>query len=348
MPALDGLRGLAILLVLVGHVFGFNGAGLVGVLLFFVLSGYLITSILLKEVEARARVDLRAFYLRRALRLLPALALLLVLLLLLSLLGATRSAPSSVLRGSLQALFYVTDFVLGLKLEFTPELAHLWTLAVEEQFYFLWPIVVVLLLGGSRARRMRVLGWMLAASVLLRLLTVAVGMRQGWFFYALPTCWFECLLAGALLAVRGVGSDRSRPARPKGRQAVTALCWGVIVTAALHPGTFLSPVTYVLGIPALTAAALGLVACACAFDGGTTKRALSTPSLRWLGEHSYGLYLFNSTAILVVGQSAGHGLMSRAVGAGVAVVLAVVSRRYVEVPALRLKSRWRAAATEAA
>lgn len=348
MPALDGLRGLAILLVLVGHVVGFNGAGLVGVLLFFVLSGYLITSILLKEVDLRGGVDLRAFYVRRALRLLPALALLLVLLVLLSLLGVTRSAPSLVLRGSLQAMFYVTDFVLGLNLEFTPELAHLWTLAVEEQFYSLWPIVIVLLLSGSRARRMRVLGWMLAASVLLRLLTVLVGMRQDWFFYALPTCWFECLLAGALLAVRGVGSDRSPPARPKGRQAATALCWGLILVAALHPATFLSPITYVLGIPALTAAALGLVACACALDGGMTKRALSTASLRWLGQHSYGLYLYNSTAILVVGQWAGPGLGSRALGAGLALGLAVMSRRSVEVPALRLKGRLRAVATEVA
>ena len=85
---LDGLRGIAILLVLVAHLIGLNGAGLVGVLIFFVLSGYLITRLLIVEHSEHGLIDLRAFYLRRALRLLPALGLLLAVVLALSLLGA--------------------------------------------------------------------------------------------------------------------------------------------------------------------------------------------------------------------------------------------------------------------
>lgn len=339
MPALDGVRGLAILLVLVAHVFGLNGAGLVGVLLFFVLSGYLITSILLKEIAAQGAVNLRAFYVRRALRLLPALVLLLSFLILLTVIGATPIPTTSVLLGATQALFYVTDFVLGFTSEATPGLAHLWTLAVEEQFYSLWPIAVLLFLRGFRSRRLRALGWMIGVSVLLRLLTVLVGMRQGWFFYALPTLWFECLLGGALLAVGGFEVGQCRPSGAMLRRAMMALCWGIMFLAAVHPGTFLSPITYVLGIPVLTASSMGLLTCASATGGGVTTRVLGAHALRWLGEHSYGLYLFNSTAILVTSHWLGHGLASRALGAGAAVGLAVLSRRFVEVPALKLKSR---------
>jgi peptidoglycan/LPS O-acetylase OafA/YrhL len=304
-----------------------------------VLSGYLITSILLREMDVSGRLNLRAFYLRRALRLLPALLFLLVLVNLLALVGRSQLSPYSALRGSLQALFYVTDFVLGFKLEFTPELAHMWTLAVEEQYYLVWPVLVLLLLRRSRGRRLRVLGWMLGISVLLRMLTVSFGMREGWFFYALPTCWFECLLAGAALAVHGFQKGWGWLSHARARRVAIAACWATLLTFAMHPNTFLSPVTYVLGIPLLTASSIGLVACASVEGRGRTKRVMSCRALRWLGERSYGLYLFNSTAILVASQWLGHGLGSRVLGASAAVGLAVISRRLVEEPALRFKGR---------
>ena len=149
-PELDGLRGIAILIVLGAHtgVPGFtDGGGGAGVTLFFVLSGYLITSLLLAEREKSGRVDLKAFYIRRALRLFPALAAVLLVVVVVLLLGL---APSAALEDTnygvviVGVVLYVANWVavagqsIGL-------LGHTWSLAVEEQFYIVWPTLLIFL-----------------------------------------------------------------------------------------------------------------------------------------------------------------------------------------------------------
>ena len=156
-PELDGLRGVAILAVLGSHtgVPGFSdGGGGAGVTLFFVLSGFLITSLLLAEREKAGRVDLRAFYVRRALRLFPALAAVLIVTAVLLILGAM---PQEAREGTnygivfLGVIGYVANwvFVAGQSIGM---LGHTWSLAVEEQFYIVWP---ALLLAGMRIGRAR-------------------------------------------------------------------------------------------------------------------------------------------------------------------------------------------------
>ena len=143
-PDLDGLRGLAILLVLIEHT-AFTGSsyllpfapGMVGVTTFFVLSGYLITSLLLREQP----IDLRNFYLRRAVRLGPALLVLIVAVVVASIIGLN---PFPWVPGVLSTLFYVSNWtdVAGVP---TGLLGHTWSLAIEEQFYLLWPLAMILL-----------------------------------------------------------------------------------------------------------------------------------------------------------------------------------------------------------
>jgi peptidoglycan/LPS O-acetylase OafA/YrhL len=146
VPALDGIRGLAIALVVSMHAFGFPAGGFIGVDLFFVLSGFLITTLLLEEVEATGRISLRDFYERRVRRLLPAL---LVLLIVYSVVEAARGR--SVLP-AVAGLFYFSNFsnFLHLTAWRTNALDHLWSLAEEEQFYLVWPPILILLVRWRR------------------------------------------------------------------------------------------------------------------------------------------------------------------------------------------------------
>jgi peptidoglycan/LPS O-acetylase OafA/YrhL len=342
IPGLDGMRGLAILLVLVSHGLGLTGAGLAGVLLFFVLSGYLITSLLMGEFERTGRISLGQFYLRRAVRLVPALVVFLALLFLVSLYPGSGTSPADTARGALYGLTYTTDLVVGLGLDLVPVTEHLWTLAVEEQFYVLWPLTVLVLLAKvAREHRLRVVVWLYAAAVLVRLTTVLVSLATGWFFYVLPTTWGDALLAGCLLAVVA----RERPdllARLRG----PAMSWWTAAFSALvlggfsvHPASYWSPVTYVALIPVLSAIGCQLVLAATAPSPPPWSVALAARPARWLGDHSYALYLYNSAAILVAVAALGRTPLTIAVALAAAIALSVLSRVAVERPAAAWRRR---------
>jgi peptidoglycan/LPS O-acetylase OafA/YrhL len=342
VTGLDGIRGVAIVLVLVAHLLGLNGAGLVGVLVFFVLSGYLITTLLLRESVVVGRVDLPHFYLRRALRLVPALVLLLAVVGVLSFVPGTGITPADAARGAVQGLLYITDFTVGLQLNFVPALAHLWTLAVEEQFYLLWPLALVVIARRTAPEsRLRVMGWLLGAGMLLRVLTILAAGRLDLFFYALPTTWVDTLLVGCTLAVvlHGDPARAAKVRRVAGHPVVGAVAWGLILALGLHPATFTHPLTYVLGIPLLALAAARLAVAATQEPVGPTRRLLQTQVLGWFGDHSYGIYLFNSTCVIVLTNLLGPGLATRSLGIAVAIGAAALSRRFVERPFLTLKER---------
>ncbi|MFM8464548.1 MAG: acyltransferase family protein, partial [Burkholderiaceae bacterium] len=161
MPGLDGVRAIAVLAVLLYHLDlpGFFSAGFLGVDLFFVLSGFLITSQLLREHERDQAISLRDFYLRRARRLLPAV----VALLLLCVLLVECFAPDAIRRTRIDALpafFYVSNWwqIFSEQSYFEisgrpPLLQHLWSLAIEEQFYIFWPLALLAILRtGQRLR----------------------------------------------------------------------------------------------------------------------------------------------------------------------------------------------------
>jgi peptidoglycan/LPS O-acetylase OafA/YrhL len=341
VPGLDGLRGLAIALVLLTHVVGTDGAGLVGVLVFFVLSGYLITWLLLKEYEQAGAICLSAFYWRRAVRLLPGLTLFLVVFVLVTVTVDVGVSGMDALRGAVLGLTYVTDFALALQVGYVPELAHLWSLAVEEQFYLLWPLsLLVLLRRRAWDQRRKVFLAAIVGAGALRIVTLALAPSLGLFVYALPTTWVDALLVGAFCAV--VRTSRSTEWRRINvlvkRSEVLVLTLVVVAGFALTPGSYRWAGTYLVGIP-LLAAAVGVLILGMA-DGQTPRTVafLASRPARLLGQISYSLYLYNSTCIMLLQRVYGTGLAPRAAGLVLAVILAFLSYRFVERPILAMLS----------
>ena len=215
LPALDGMRGLAVLMVMTYHVgylthpsgpggpLSYAPGGFAGVDVFFVLSGFLITGLLLEERQRRCSISFRRFYARRAFRLLPALGLLLVAHL------AYVVMEGQPLKREAEALlsitFYASDISQSLHLFIPTELGHTWSLAVEEQFYLVWPSLLLLLLawrsrGSGRSKTL--LPWVFAGTLLAtNVARVLTWRTQGYpAAYMMPYCHADGLIIGCALA----------------------------------------------------------------------------------------------------------------------------------------------------
>jgi len=232
-PALDGFRGIAVVLVVAFNLELGLPAGYVGVDMFFVLSGFLITALLLREHDSAQRINLGAFYVRRALRLIPALLILTLLLCG----AATLLHPPELARhyyiGSLAALFFVGNWIMALdpangSLVMGP-LAPTWSLGVEEQFYLVWPLV----LGWMLAHRVRIGGVVISgivASAAWRVWLSYEGVHP-WRIYCATDTRADALLIGCLLAVLLARSDIAH--RVSGR-ALSVASWGALTALLLH------------------------------------------------------------------------------------------------------------------
>ena len=277
VPALDGLRGIAIAAVIGEHFFALRG-GFYGVDLFFVLSGFLITTLLLEEND-RGRIHLRGFYERRARRLLPALVAFLVVA---ALFGARKYgvAHLSVLISA--SLFYVGNlacFFRGDLMAGTP-FGHLWSLAQEEQFYLVWPLLLIQLLRrfGERA----LLAVLAAAFVCLVAYTGALGAAgAGWhrLNFAPDTHASGLVLGCAAALIRRRGSS------VRGGAAALAL---FVAAAALGAQTV---AWSTVGLPVVEVACAVMVLAAS--QPGSFARALSLRPLVYLGAISYSLYVWH-------------------------------------------------------
>lgn len=277
---LDAIRGIAIGLVILTHTYTqyFPSAGIVGVELFFVLSGYLITGLLLRDVETDS-VSFKRFYRNRFLRLAPALVAMIAIVATAEAITDYAGHRHLIVGGLPVALFYVADFTTALNLPAFPPLAHLWTLAVEEQFYLLWPLLLVGIARGRLAVRTGV-DIALGCSAVLLILT-ALFVHRPEPAYTVPSTWAIALLLGCALAVR---KGAPRPALV-GWVAVAAL---VLLALVPDPKTHLT--TYLLMVPAV-----GILGCALISNaiGPTPAWFLRIRLLQWLGLISYSAYLWN-------------------------------------------------------
>ncbi|HKH12176.1 MAG TPA: acyltransferase family protein [Rubrobacter sp.] len=369
MPGLDGLRALAVVAVLLYHAdLAWIPGGFLGVEVFFVISGYLITALLVTEWRQRGRIDLGAFWMRRARRLLPALYLVVAA----TLAYAVVFLPGEVagLRGdALSAFGYFTNWYLIFGNESYFEamgrpslLKHLWSLAVEEQFYLLWPPVVALgvTIGARRWRLRRLMFVALAvagASALLMAGLFVPEIDPSRIYYGTDTRATGLLLGAALALFWRPGERRTREAcaRPKARAShnttgrfrrrwgwtrpalldVTGLAaLAGLVALCLRLGEF-QPVLYKGGFVAVGLTTAALVAVVAHPQARVGSLLLGWRPLRWVGERSYGIYLWHWPVFMVTRPGLDvplDGPKLLVVRLAVTVLLAHLSYRYVEQP----------------
>ena len=364
MPGLDGLRAIAVLGVVLYHLeFGWAEGGLLGVGVFFTLSGYLITDILLNQVN-RGGIKLKAFWLARARRLLPALFLMLIVVMAwVTVIGPHQ--PGDFRMAELSAVGYFNNWWLILHdvsyfARFAPPspLNHLWSLSVEEQFYIVWPfLLMVALRFVPEARRKPGPRPRLAAVALLAALCSGILMAilyhptldPSRVYYGTDTRALE-LLVGAALAM--VWPSRSLTGRvtPQARWVIdgAGLLGLVVIGLMFWQSSEFSPFIYRGGF-ALLAIATALAVAAFAHPASRLGPIVGCRPMRWIGERSYGIYLWTLPIIVLTSPQEVHGPdLPRAI-LQVAAIMAVaeLSWRYVENPirhgALgRLWAQWKA------
>ena len=368
LPGLDGMRALAVVAVMVYHAnSSWLKGGFLGVEVFFVISGYLITLLLVAEKERSDTVDMKQFWIRRARRLLPALFLMITLLTIWTALFE-RDALGKLRGGVVAAFFYVSNWYqiftgagYTAPNDFAP-LRHLWSLAVEEQFYLVWPLVMVLVLrAGSRGVTSMARWFFLAAVVITVLMAVLyqpgpirtpeLTPDQYWTVFGreiskVDTLYLSTitraggLLLGAAFALvwRPVAVMRG-PLRTKGRLldgfaligfiGIAAMCVyvGLVDIDGADPflfrgGFFIASLLTLMMIAGVT------------HQHALTSKVLSIPVLLWIGTRSYGLYLYHWPIYQLIRNIAGKPLEFHefALAMVATAIITELSYRYVETP----------------
>ncbi|WP_296665684.1 acyltransferase family protein [Demequina sp.] len=351
---LDGLRAIAVAAVVVYHLgIGALPGGFLGVDVFFVISGFLITTLLLTERSRHGRIRFGRFYARRARRLLPAL---------LAMLAGTALLVATVARDSIEgfrenvlaALLYVSNwwYIADDQSYFEligrgNMLAHLWSLAVEEQFYLVWPAVVAVIVGVAVSRRSSVRRTLLAVALTLAVCsTVAMAVmsiRHGYpldqdptrVYFGTDTHAMSVLVGAALAAVWRPGTASSRVA-PGARGSIAllglvmlaALAWIMLTVSEYSPGIY-------RGGFLVVALLVGAIIVLATHPASPLGAALDWAPMRWLGERSYGIYLWHWPIFLVTrpGQDLPwHGWWVQALRIGLVLAVAGASYRWVETP----------------
>ena len=363
MPGLDVLRAIAVLGVILYHLdFTWAEGGLLGVGVFFTLSGYLITDILLNQVNGGG-IRLKSFWLARARRLLPALFLMLIVVTAwVTLIGPHQ--PPDFRSAALSATAYFNNWWLILHdvsyfERFAPPapLNHLWSLSVEEQFYIVWPFLLTLGLllvpeaartTGVRPRLAAVTAAFAIASGILMAILYSPSLDPSRVYYGTDTRALE-LLAGAALAMlwpsRRLHTGIAAPAR---RTIEAAGVLGLILIGLMFwRADEFSPFLYRGGFSLLAIASVLAVA-SLAHPASRLGPLVGCRPMRWIGERSYGIYLWTLPIIVLTNPEGAHGADVLRAILQVAAIMAVaeLSWRYVENPirhgALgRLWKQWR-------
>ncbi len=356
LAGLDGLRALAVVAVVIFHLDpAWLPGGFLGVDIFFVISGFLITTLLVRERRATRRIDLRGFWTRRARRLLPALLVVVPAAILIA-----RTVEADLLVGvrrqALGALTFSTNWLeiaqgSNYFAASSPQLfMNFWSLAVEEQFYLFWPLVMLGLLTLHRrfaltegALATIVLGVGVASAVMMALTYDGANATRA--YYGTDTHLFGLML-GASLAIVWTGPLRAYTTHPRWCAHRRWFVGGAVATIAAlfalageeHAWTF------ALGIPLISVAS-AILLLAAVERPGRLRTVLELPPLAWVGQRSYGIYLWHWPVILIVAQdiptNAGTSafVWTRVWAIVVTLALADLSFRFVETPVRRLGFR---------
>jgi peptidoglycan/LPS O-acetylase OafA/YrhL len=344
-PDIEGLRGIAVLLVLVNHVTSWVTGGYVGVDVFFVISGFLITLLLIRELKQTGRIAFKQFYARRVRRILPAATAVIIATMCGSWLWGPSTQHHSVsIDGMLSAVSGInyrlatsgTDYFANT----TPSpFQHYWSLAVEEQFYLFWPLLLVAAWGigkwfGKAWLTLAVALTVITAGSLWLSVTVTQS-SQPWAYFSLPTRAWE-LAVGGIVALASTALShglRARIAAP-----MTWIGLGLIGVAAWYFNDSTSFPGYMAIVPVYGAALV--IAGGCAAPRFGAQAVLGLMPLRFVGKISYSLYLWHWPVVVLAPSFLGRELtgLDRAAVVALSFVLAIVSYYAVEEPFRRNRS----------
>ncbi|MBT2552814.1 acyltransferase [Arthrobacter sp. ISL-5] len=286
IQGLDTIRGFAILLVLLRHAWPetFGLAGIVGVVVFFALSGYLITGLLERDIRDFDKVRYQRFYVHRLLRLMPALTFMLVGFAVIeglwNLLGDRHLIGQSIIVG----LTYTMN-VPGID-HGSGALSHLWTLATEEQFYLLWPIALALGIRRAKADLMTCISILAALGICAA--SIVVVSPETYKIYSLPTSWVAAMLIGALARLREVQVGAFLTGKTSRTFAIVAVA--ILSVLSFAPEAKDWPGTYLALGPLIALCSVAII-----FECKSWVRLPSAflKPLHWLGTVSYAAYLWN-------------------------------------------------------
>ncbi len=344
IDSLDGLRGLAILLVLIYHSYApFTQGGFIGVDIFFVLSGFLITTLLMKEHDTYGTIRFKKFYMRRFLRLAPALFLVLFSFYIYSQLYMSGEKQDGALLSIMGALFYVANLAKAFEWFSMGYLLPMWSLSVEEQFYLIWPLLLLSLLAFFSCRKslMIVVAIMIISVWVNRSLLAIDGVSLERLYYGSDThC--DGLLVGCLAALLTI-EYKHNLARVSGVVKkytvyipVIILLFYILSTLVMGRGIRSIYIWYLPLLEVLSA----LLIVYLYLRKSDRVVFFSNKYLVWLGSISYGLYLWHWVVYRVVADIGGTGIDIAIYGSLASILLATISYYFVEKPVLRVKERF--------
>ena len=343
VDSFDGLRGFAILLVIYFHsFFPYSSGGFIGVDIFFVLSGFLITILLIKEYKSNLGIiNFKYFYIRRSLRLIPALLTVVIFYYIYNQLFGNTVEKEISLYASLSSLFYVANFAKAFEWYNMGWLLPTWSLSVEEHFYLIWPLLFLLLIKQFSYKKNLIFSVVLII-ILLSIHRIVLALNEVdvlRLYYSTDT-HSTGLLTGCLFAILIDKYENSRfftrILMYKKPILFTAFSFYIISTllADSHSHSL-----YIWFFPALELISAILI-CSLYLDRGNTSFLLSNKALIALGKISYGLYLWHWIVFRILEQHFTFGPYLPLAGMVVSVFIASLSYSLIEMPFLRFKDNF--------
>jgi peptidoglycan/LPS O-acetylase OafA/YrhL len=334
-PGLDGLRAVAVLLVLVFHVAQpHRFAGFIGVDVFFTLSGFLITTILVREIDRTRAIAFGRFYIRRFLRLYPALIVMLIVWTPAFTWIVPSATPAIAAKDALVAATYTSNIYMTWRGTWLGPFTHTWSLALEEQYYLIWPVVLLLVLRRTRRETLAVICF--AAALVAAILTVH-DFRYGAATYPLQSTSLGLLCGSALALAAGMRPVRAMRGAAGASTGVALLVLELVafsLTTAVPSGVYV--------VVSVVASSFLVASNGIGSGDHWVGRLLTLRWLRDLGRISYGVYLWHYPVTLAAerGLASWTPIERFPLVAVISIGVAAVSFRYVESPFLRLKDRF--------